>query len=85
MLMLRSYFGPVVCEPQSATTIGSSARAWEVSERRSIEWLVRSLVLLRIWEQHEPLVECPRWIREKMIMKAGLQLVQRHMMNHPEL
>ena len=65
--------------------IGSRAMAWEVSERRSIEWLVRSLVLLRILEQHGPLVEPPRWMAEDMIMKAGLQLVDQHMKNHPEL
>ena len=61
--------------------IGSRATAWEVSERRSIEWLVRSLVLLSILEQHGPLVEPPRWITEDMIMKAGLQLVQQHIEN----
>ena len=55
--------------------------AWEVDERRSIEWLVRSLVLLSILEQHGLLVEPPRWITEDMIMKAGLQLVQQHIEN----
>ena len=65
--------------------IGSRAMAWEVDERRSIEWLVRSLVLLRILEQHGPLVEPPRWMAEDMIFKAGQQLIDQHRKDHVTL